>query len=221
MNTSASTPSPTTRSTRCRSSQSSSSALSPLPRWLRPRRPSSHAGRAQLGTLPSGWSTSRRRSSPLRRAATCAGSCPVSAPTSTPLLVRCRCCPTLRRSRPHTRCGSTGCWPGCSRGGPVAPERRIEPSRGHRAVGVADRQRGGAGATGRRAGGRLGCEADGPRHGHLDGAGHRAPSTDLLVITSTFGDGDPPDNGSAFWDLLNAADTSPLGRCALCCARPR
>ncbi|MFG2824974.1 molybdopterin-dependent oxidoreductase [Kitasatospora sp. NPDC048365] len=33
-----------------------------------------------------------------------------------------------------------------------------------------------------------------------------APGTDLLVVTSTFGDGDAPDNGADFWQSLNAAD---------------
>ncbi|MFF3322794.1 molybdopterin-dependent oxidoreductase [Streptomyces sp. NPDC002889] len=33
------------------------------------------------------------------------------------------------------------------------------------------------------------------------------PAADLLLITSTFGDGDAPDNGSGFWDALTAADT--------------
>ncbi|GAA2157617.1 bifunctional nitrate reductase/sulfite reductase flavoprotein subunit alpha [Kitasatospora kazusensis] len=35
-----------------------------------------------------------------------------------------------------------------------------------------------------------------------------SPGTDLLLITSTFGDGDAPDNGSAFWQALGAADPS-------------
>ncbi|SDC97147.1 bifunctional nitrate reductase/sulfite reductase flavoprotein subunit alpha [Glycomyces harbinensis] len=33
---------------------------------------------------------------------------------------------------------------------------------------------------------------------------------DLLVITSTFGDGDAPDNGAAFWDALNGAAPEAL-----------
>ncbi|WUJ19498.1 bifunctional nitrate reductase/sulfite reductase flavoprotein subunit alpha [Streptomyces sp. NBC_00390] len=32
------------------------------------------------------------------------------------------------------------------------------------------------------------------------------PAADLLLITSTFGDGDAPDNGSGFWNALTAAD---------------
>ena len=32
------------------------------------------------------------------------------------------------------------------------------------------------------------------------------PANDVLLITSTFGDGDAPDNGSAFWDALAGAD---------------
>ncbi|MFF3401896.1 molybdopterin-dependent oxidoreductase [Streptomyces sp. NPDC002659] len=32
------------------------------------------------------------------------------------------------------------------------------------------------------------------------------PAADLLLITSTFGDGDAPDNGSGFWDALTAVD---------------
>ncbi|MCX4824799.1 bifunctional nitrate reductase/sulfite reductase flavoprotein subunit alpha [Streptomyces sp. NBC_01142] len=42
----------------------------------------------------------------------------------------------------------------------------------------------------------------------MDDADPRAlpPAADLLLITSTFGDGDAPDNGSGFWDALTAAD---------------
>ncbi|MFJ7586664.1 molybdopterin-dependent oxidoreductase [Streptomyces sp. NPDC097617] len=36
------------------------------------------------------------------------------------------------------------------------------------------------------------------------------PGTDLLVVTSTFGDGDAPDNGAAFWESLSAADAPRL-----------
>ncbi|MEU9121534.1 bifunctional nitrate reductase/sulfite reductase flavoprotein subunit alpha [Streptomyces sp. NPDC048506] len=35
-------------------------------------------------------------------------------------------------------------------------------------------------------------------------------SADLLIVTSTFGDGDAPDNGSEFWETLNAPDTPRL-----------
>ncbi|MFE2722095.1 molybdopterin-dependent oxidoreductase [Kitasatospora sp. NPDC059327] len=34
--------------------------------------------------------------------------------------------------------------------------------------------------------------------------------TDLLIVTSTFGDGDAPDNGAAFWQGLSAADAPRL-----------
>ncbi|MEV4945677.1 molybdopterin-dependent oxidoreductase [Streptomyces sp. NPDC053755] len=58
----------------------------------------------------------------------------------------------------------------------------------------------------------------------LTAAGHRAalagmdetdprtlpPAADLLLITSTFGDGDAPDNGSGFWDALTAPDVPRL-----------
>ncbi|MEU5982681.1 bifunctional nitrate reductase/sulfite reductase flavoprotein subunit alpha [Streptomyces sp. NPDC047434] len=58
----------------------------------------------------------------------------------------------------------------------------------------------------------------------LVAAGHRAalagmdetdpsalpPAADLLLITSTFGDGDAPDNGSGFWDALAGPDTPRL-----------
>lgn len=36
------------------------------------------------------------------------------------------------------------------------------------------------------------------------------PNTDLLVITSTFGDGDAPDNGATFWDSLTTANPGAL-----------
>lgn len=58
----------------------------------------------------------------------------------------------------------------------------------------------------------------------LASAGHRAslvgmddadlaalpPAAGLLLITSTFGDGDAPDNGSSFWDSLASHDTPSL-----------
>jgi sulfite reductase (NADPH) flavoprotein alpha-component len=37
-----------------------------------------------------------------------------------------------------------------------------------------------------------------------------AAAGDVLVITSTFGDGGPPDNGAGFWDRLHAADAPVL-----------
>ncbi|MFF7813346.1 molybdopterin-dependent oxidoreductase [Streptomyces sp. NPDC007945] len=36
------------------------------------------------------------------------------------------------------------------------------------------------------------------------------PETDLLVVTSTFGDGDAPDNGAAFWAALSAPEAPRL-----------
>jgi sulfite reductase (NADPH) flavoprotein alpha-component len=35
-------------------------------------------------------------------------------------------------------------------------------------------------------------------------------ATDVVVVTSTFGDGGPPDNGADFWDRLNAPDVPAL-----------
>ena len=37
-----------------------------------------------------------------------------------------------------------------------------------------------------------------------------AAARDVLVITSTFGDGGPPDNGTGFWDRLHSADAPAL-----------
>jgi sulfite reductase (NADPH) flavoprotein alpha-component len=37
-----------------------------------------------------------------------------------------------------------------------------------------------------------------------------AGARDVLVITSTFGDGGPPDNGAGFWDRLHSADAPAL-----------
>lgn len=39
---------------------------------------------------------------------------------------------------------------------------------------------------------------------------HLTADTDVLVITSTFGDGEAPDNGADFWQALSAQDTSRL-----------
>jgi NADPH-dependent sulfite reductase flavoprotein alpha-component len=44
-----------------------------------------------------------------------------------------------------------------------------------------------------------------------DASPEALPATaDLLLITSTFGDGDAPDNGTGFWDALTAPDTPRL-----------
>jgi sulfite reductase (NADPH) flavoprotein alpha-component len=37
-----------------------------------------------------------------------------------------------------------------------------------------------------------------------------AAARDVLVVTSTFGDGGPPDNGADFWDRLDSPDAPPL-----------
>ena len=37
-----------------------------------------------------------------------------------------------------------------------------------------------------------------------------AAAHDILVVTSTFGDGGPPDNGAAFWDRLSGSDAPAL-----------
>ncbi|MFG2136432.1 molybdopterin-dependent oxidoreductase [Streptomyces sp. NPDC048650] len=42
------------------------------------------------------------------------------------------------------------------------------------------------------------------------------PTADLLVVTSTFGDGDAPDNGSGFWETLSAPDTGRLDGVRYC-----
>ncbi|MFG3041099.1 molybdopterin-dependent oxidoreductase [Streptomyces sp. NPDC048330] len=40
--------------------------------------------------------------------------------------------------------------------------------------------------------------------------GQLGAETDLLVVTSTFGDGDAPDNGAGFWQALSSPDAPPL-----------
>jgi anaerobic selenocysteine-containing dehydrogenase/sulfite reductase alpha subunit-like flavoprotein len=40
--------------------------------------------------------------------------------------------------------------------------------------------------------------------------GELPPGADLLIVTSTFGDGEAPDNGDAFWTALTAADAPRL-----------
>ena len=37
-----------------------------------------------------------------------------------------------------------------------------------------------------------------------------AAARDVLIVTSTFGDGGPPDNGADFWDRLDAPDAPAL-----------
>ena len=37
-----------------------------------------------------------------------------------------------------------------------------------------------------------------------------AAARDVLIVTSTFGDGGPPDNGAGFWDRLDSPDAPAL-----------
>ncbi|MFG2602670.1 molybdopterin-dependent oxidoreductase [Streptomyces sp. NPDC048514] len=39
---------------------------------------------------------------------------------------------------------------------------------------------------------------------------HLTPDSDVLLVTSTFGDGDAPDNGAGFWQALSAPDAARL-----------
>ncbi|OHU28576.1 molybdopterin oxidoreductase [Mycobacteroides chelonae] len=52
-----------------------------------------------------------------------------------------------------------------------------------------------------------------PRIVNMDDCGMAdlAAATDVLVVTSTFGDGGPPDNGADFWDRLHASDAQLSG----------
>ena len=47
------------------------------------------------------------------------------------------------------------------------------------------------------------------------------PRREVLVVTSTFGDGGPPDNGADFWAALESARRAPPRRRAVRGARPR
>ena len=48
-----------------------------------------------------------------------------------------------------------------------------------------------------------------------------AAARDVLIVTSTFGDGGPPDNGADFWDRLGAPDAPAARRRPLCRAGHR
>ncbi|MFE5900153.1 molybdopterin-dependent oxidoreductase [Streptomyces sp. NPDC056488] len=62
------------------------------------------------------------------------------------------------------------------------------------------------------AAGRLAEAGHSPALLPMEGAdlGGIGPDADLLVVTSTFGDGDAPDNGTAFWQALAAPDAPRL-----------
>ena len=45
-----------------------------------------------------------------------------------------------------------------------------------------------------------------------------AAARDVLIVTSTFGDGGPPDNGAGFWDRLGAPDAPRSTACAMPCS---
>ena len=122
---------------------------------------------------------------------------------------------------PSTPCGSTACSPGCTRGRAGRSPRRPPSTSavpaapgGRRPVGLADRQRRGVRRRHRRA-----AHRGRPQHASLVGMddadpGTLPPGADLLLITSTFGDGDAPDNGAGFWEALADARHSPPGRAA-------
>ncbi|MYV64931.1 reductase, partial [Streptomyces sp. SID2131] len=62
------------------------------------------------------------------------------------------------------------------------------------------------------AAGRLAEAGHAPALLPMEGAdpGRLGPDADLLVVTSTFGDGDSPDNGAAFWQALASPDAPRL-----------
>ncbi|MGW3559403.1 molybdopterin-dependent oxidoreductase [Streptomyces sp. NPDC000963] len=62
------------------------------------------------------------------------------------------------------------------------------------------------------AAGRLAEAGHAPALLPMEGAdpGRLGPDADLLVVTSTFGDGDAPDNGAAFWQALASPDAPRL-----------
>lgn len=70
-------------------------------------------------------------------------------------------------------------------------------------MGLADRERGGGGRRGRRPPGRGRLAADPAQHGRPHPR-RAAAGVPVLFVTSTFGDGDAPDNGSGFWTALSA-----------------
>ncbi len=60
--------------------------------------------------------------------------------------------------------------------------------------------------------GRLGSRLQGARLSALDDIelAELGAAGEVVIVTSTFGDGGPPDNGSAFWDRLQGAGSSSL-----------
>ncbi|WNG85563.1 bifunctional nitrate reductase/sulfite reductase flavoprotein subunit alpha [Mycobacterium sp. ITM-2016-00317] len=62
-----------------------------------------------------------------------------------------------------------------------------------------------AGTLGERLSGAQLCAMDDVEPADLSGAG------EVVIVTSTFGDGGPPDNGSAFWERLDSVQAPSLG----------
>ena len=116
-------------------------------------------------------------------------------------------------------CGSTGCWPGCTRAAErCAPPRNRRERRGPLVLWAS--QTGNA----EEFAGRL-AAAGWATHGCVSmddvDAGDLAAAREVLIVTSTFGDGGPPDNGADFWDRLGRADAPRARRGAVRGARHR
>ena len=111
------------------------------------------------------------------------------------------------RDRPRG-CGSMACSPACSAvpSAATAPPCQVteapaaSQARGRRRLGLADRAGGGGGALGvaARLTGR-GLRRARLRDGRLLSSATSPASGMMLLVSSTYGDGEAPDNGQSFW----------------------
>ena len=116
----------------------------------------------------------------------------------------CRCCPPSAPFGERPRAWFDGMLAGrllarTARSRAALP-RAGAPGRGHGAVGLADRQRRGVRRDVRRGARRRAASPRAPAAWSTRRSPISPAAGTLLVVTSTFGDGGPPDNAAALWD---------------------
>ena len=115
----------------------------------------------------------------------------------------CRCCPPRAGCDDRCGCGSTACSRPVLRASQLAPADEPDTRSGPLVLWAS--QTGNAEEFAARLAERLG----GAQLVNMDDTGaHRSGrrAVTSLIVTSTFGDGGPPDNGADFWDRLEAPD---------------